>query len=92
MARAPMGPFCQSCGMPLLKPEDFGTMADGWRQNEFCHYCFAQGRFLQPDVTLDEMIEFVVKPMVQASGMDEGAARAVAEEMLPNLSRWRKAA
>nr|WP_211240309.1 zinc ribbon domain-containing protein [Aminiphilus circumscriptus] len=23
------GPFCQRCGMPLEKPEDFGTAASG---------------------------------------------------------------
>ncbi len=92
MAGEPMGPFCQSCGMPMIKPEDFGTTADGWRQNEYCHYCYADGRFLQPDVTLAQMIEFVVKPMTEATGMEAAEARALAEQMLPHLGRWRKAA
>ncbi len=89
MAMESRGPFCQSCGMPMLKPDDFGTMSDGWRQNEYCHYCYEHGRFLQPDVTLPQMIEFVVKPMALSTGMSENEARAVAQEFLPHLARWR---
>ena len=53
----PMGPFCQSCAMPLAKPEDFGTTAEGWRQNDFCHYCDEEGKFPQPDIPPGEDIE-----------------------------------
>ncbi len=90
MTREPMGPFCQSCGMPMVRPEDFGTTADGWRQNEFCHFCFAGGEFLQPHATVEQMIEYVIRPMVEATGMPEAEARAVAEEMIPSLARWQK--
>ncbi len=92
MASTPMGPFCQSCGMPLLKPDDFGTTAEGWRQNDYCRYCFAEGKFLQPDATLEQMLEFVAKPMAVSTGMSENEARAAAGEFLPYLARWRKAA
>jgi hypothetical protein len=34
------GPFCQSCGMPLEKPEDFGTGANGFRINDYCIFVF----------------------------------------------------
>ena len=86
--QAPLGPFCQSCGMPLSKPEDFGTTAERWRQNDYCHYCFQDGKFTHPDMTLAEMIEHVAKPMAQATGMTEPDARAMAEENLPRLKRW----
>ena len=47
MGERPNGPFCQSCGMPLVKPEDFGTAADGFRINDYCHFCFERrGRSL----------------------------------------------
>ena len=32
--------FCQSCGMPMEKPEDFGTSNDGGRNEEYCCYCY----------------------------------------------------
>jgi hypothetical protein len=40
-----MGPFCQSCGMPMTKPEEFGTTAGGWRQNDYCTHCYKDGEF-----------------------------------------------
>jgi hypothetical protein len=50
--------FCQSCGMPLeksVKGEDFGTNADGAKNNDYCAYCYKDGKFTQ-DVTMDGMI------------------------------------
>ena len=41
---------CQSCGMPLEKPDDFGTEANGFRINDYCHYCFQNGTFTEPNI------------------------------------------
>lgn len=53
----PQGPFCQSCAMPMEKPEDFGTSADGNRNEEYCRYCYQSGKFTDPDITREQMIE-----------------------------------
>ena len=34
-----LSPFCQSCAMPLSKPDDFGPEANGFWQNDYCSYC-----------------------------------------------------
>ena len=47
--------FCQSCGMPLTQ-EILGTNADGSKNEDYCMYCYKDGKFLQ-ECTLDEMIE-----------------------------------
>ena len=47
--------FCQSCGMPLTE-ELLGTNADGSKNEDYCIYCYKDGKFLQ-DCTMDEMIE-----------------------------------
>ena len=47
--------FCQSCGMPLTD-EILGTNADGSKNEDYCIYCYKDGKFLQ-DCTMDEMIE-----------------------------------
>jgi hypothetical protein len=49
--------ICQSCGMPLQKEEDFGTNENGSKNNEFCHFCFQNGRFTDEGITMDEKIE-----------------------------------
>ena len=48
--------FCQSCGMPLTD-EILGTNADGSKNEDYCMYCYKDGKFLQ-DCTMDEMIDF----------------------------------
>ena len=39
--------YCQSCGMPLVKAEDFATNKDGTPMSEYCIYCFKDGDFTE---------------------------------------------
>ena len=42
--------FCQSCGMPLTD-EVLGTNADGSKNEDYCMYCYKDGKFLLgPDI------------------------------------------
>jgi hypothetical protein len=81
------GPICQSCAMPLVKNEDFGTNADGTNSEEFCFHCFQAGKFLDEGITLEEKIKKNVKFGVQM-GMPEDVAKKMAENILPKLKRW----
>ncbi len=86
----PQSPVCQSCGMPLQKESDFGTNADGTPNPEYCHYCFQNGAFTQPEITLEEMISLVVKKMVAMEIMPEEQATALATNLIPTLKRWQR--
>jgi len=79
--------FCQSCGMPITSNELKGTNADGSQNSEFCTYCYQGGAYTQ-DCTMDEMIEFCVKPMCEHGGMSEEEARAQMKGFFPKLKRW----
>lgn len=47
---------CQSCGMPMARdPKGGGTEAGGAKSAKYCSHCYVDGRFTQPDITLDEM-------------------------------------
>ena len=85
----PRGPFCQSCAMPLAKPEDFGTDPAGYRVNDFCRHCFADGEFTQPAITMEAMLEQCVTVMAQHGIMAEPQARALMANVLPRMKRWR---
>ena len=89
MHTQPPGPVCQSCGMPLTKPEDFGTDAVNVHSNDYCSHCFAEGVFTAPDITMHEMLEDCVAIMTQRKVMPEAEARALMVAVLPNLKRWR---
>ena len=84
----PKGPFCQSCGMPLEKPDAFGTASTGFRINDFCHYCYQNGQFTEPGITKQGMIEKCVSIMVQQGIMPEAQARSLMTEVIPKLKRW----
>jgi len=85
-----MGLFCQSCGMPFEISADFGTNADGSANEDYCIYCYQDGKFTS-EHTLDEMIEICV-PTVTAgnSDMDEDQARKMLKEFFPTLKRWKQ--
>lgn len=85
----PRGPFCQSCSMPLMKPDDFGTDPAGYRVNDYCRHCFADGAFTEPDISMPAMLDRCVGVMDQQGIMPAPAARALLAEVLPRLKRWR---
>ena len=87
--QGPLGPFCQSCSMPMEKPEDFGTASSGYRVNDYCHYCYREGAFTDPGVTMAQMIDFCAGVMAGQGIMPEPDARLLLTETLPRLKRWR---
>jgi len=85
--------YCQSCGMPMAeaKEEDWGTNADGSRSTEYCSFCYKDGKFTEPNITLQEMIEKSAKGWSDYDpDVSYEKALAVCQEMLPKLSRWKK--
>jgi len=75
--------------MPLIKKKEFGTNKNKTRNREYCWSCFNNGKFLDEGITLQEKIkkniEFAIK-----TGWSEEQAKEIANEVLPNLKRWRK--
>ena len=83
---------CQSCGMPLQTEkagdcrgtEENGTMSEMW-----CSLCYADGKFINPDTSLEEMKQIVDRALKeQKSGF---LMRKMALMQLPTLERWKKA-
>lgn len=82
--------FCQSCGMPLARPEDHGTEADGKASQDYCQYCYQKGAFTS-SMTMEEMIDFCVPHMVAGHPeMTAEQAKAQMEQFFPMLLRWKK--
>jgi len=75
-------PICQSCGMPMLKAEDFGS-------GDYCRHCYNNGQFTNPDISIEQMIERLL-PFATKMGMSEDTARKMGHKTLPKLKRWKK--
>lgn len=82
----PKGPFCQSCAMPMAKPEEFGTNIDRSKSNEYCHYCFQNGKFTEPDITMSQMIEKCAGIMRQMKMLEAQIEQT--KTFIPMLKRW----
>ena len=85
--------FCQSCGMPLTE-DVLGTNADGSKNEDYCMYCYRDGKFLQ-DCTMEEMIEHCAQFV---GAVNEGLEKPITKEeyigimktYFPQLKRWRQ--
>ncbi len=78
---------CQSCSMPMVQKADFGTNADGSSNKEYCHYCYNNGKFIQPNATMQQVIEKSVSAMRQLK-MPETLIEQT-KKVIPTLKRWR---
>lgn len=76
--------------MPLEKPDDFGTGANGFRINDYCHYCFQNGAFTEPNITMQAMIDKCVGIMAKQGTMQEAQAKSLMFEVIPKLKRWQR--
>ena len=81
--------ICQSCGMPLKQDSDFGTTEDNNKSEEYCFYCFQNGKFLDEGITVEDKIEKNVKLAIKM-GWSEEKARNMAQDLFPKLKRWQK--
>ena len=80
--------FCQSCSMPLEHKNDLGTNADGSLNHEYCQYCYQNGQFTEPEMTMEEMIEITVRIMEEKRMSSELIEQT--KEYIPMLKRWRR--
>jgi hypothetical protein len=83
--------LCQSCGMPMKVSSDFGTKKDGTPSEKYCHYCYENGEWIQPDVTFDEFYAFSLKRF-QESDMNRVEKfflnKMYTKKFLKKLERW----
>ena len=80
---------CQSCGMPLTKNEEYGTNADGGKNEDYCVHCYKDGAFTG-NMTMDEMIAFCSQYSAEMK-MTKEESIAMMKEFFPTLKRWKQA-
>lgn len=78
--------ICESCSMPISSAELQGTEKDGSKNKEYCFYCYQQGAFVNPTMSLKEMTDLVVRKMEQFHMKTHDIDTAV--KSLPYLKRW----
>lgn len=79
--------ICQSCGMPLNDNSVLGINADGSVNNDYCKYCYTNGKFID-DVSMEKYIEMCSQFGSQA-GMTNAEMREFCTKLFPTLKRWK---
>jgi len=73
--------------MPMEKTEDFWTNADQSKSKDYCHFCFQNGKFTDPNITMEQMIDKVAG-FAKQMRMSEDQAKEMAKTFIPKLKRW----
>ncbi|MDD4300776.1 MAG: zinc ribbon domain-containing protein [Methanomicrobium sp.] len=80
--------ICQSCGMPMAKESDFGTEKGGSRSEDYCTYCYQNGAYTEPDITIDEMAKKGGAVMSQMFEIPIENAINFSKEQMSCMKRW----
>ena len=79
---------CQSCGMPLSKdPQKGGSESNGTKSTMYCSYCYVDGKFINPEMTVDQM-KVLVKGKLKEMGFP-GFIAGFFTKRIPKLERWK---
>jgi len=79
---------CQSCAMPM-KEEQYGSLVDGGKTSEYCHYCMKDGEFTT-EQSFEEAVEGNIQFWLEDCNNDEDEARKKIAEVFAELKRWKK--
>lgn len=81
--------LCQSCGLPFNEEhKHFIAKESDGSDSSYCTFCYKNGEFLNPEATIEDMIELVVPQLARKIG--EEAARQELSSLLPTLERWKR--
>ncbi len=79
---------CQCCSRPMRSDQDYGTNEGATPSTEYCDCCLLEGRWVEVDVTMQELIQRCVKIWVEHDIVAEADARTYFEQLFPTLKRW----
>lgn len=77
-----------------MTAENRGTNADGSCNEDYCAYCYKDGKFTQ-DFTMSQMIEFCLQFLDQINrqagwNLTPAQAREQMQKYFPQLKRWKE--
>jgi transcriptional regulator with XRE-family HTH domain len=81
--------ICQCCTYPLNKIEELGTNSDGTLNTDYCIYCYKEGKWVDPNLTVQGVIDYTI-PYMTSPSKTEKQARDYLSILVPTLKRWKK--
>lgn len=78
--------ICQCCGMPL-EDHNISKESDGFFNEEYCKWCYADGEYMYHD--MDDLIEICIKNMANEQFTPK-QVREYMKKLLPSLNYWKQ--
>jgi len=82
---------CQSCGMPMMAVEHFGTNNDKSQNKEYCCFCFQNGEYTDNfnfEEFLDDSLKFYEEDKAGEYTLSKDEVNLKARIKLSELRRW----
>lgn len=73
----------------MRRAEEFGTDGGGSRTRDYCRECFRDGRFAEPQITMEDLVERTVRGRWMREA-DALAFKSAVHGLLASLDRWRE--
>ena len=83
---APRTLICQCCGMPLTEDELISREADGAFNEDYCKWCYAEGKFAY--ASKDTLVDFLVSHMPNPDNVPDIQRRKMFDQGLSQLKHW----
>ena len=84
---APRRLVCQCCGMPLTEDGMLSREPDGFFNEDYCKWCYADGAFIY--ASKDSLLDFLIGHMPNPDGLSDDARRAEYDGYLSQLKHWK---
>ena len=78
---------CQCCTYPLKDLDEISTNKDGTWNTDYCIYCYKDGEWVDPNLTVQGVIDYTI-PYMTTPTVSADEARKRLEKWVPTLKRW----
>ena len=79
--------ICQCCGMPLEDDEMIGRDKDGSINEDYCKWCYAEGKFVYQ--SRESLLDYLVEHMPNPDNLGVDDRRAQFNIYLSQLKHWK---
>lgn len=79
--------ICQCCGMPLNEDDLISREQDGSYNEDYCKWCYADGRFAYP--SKESMLDYLVSHMPNPDNLKDEDRRGQFDLYLSQLKHWK---
>lgn len=81
--------ICQCCGMPLTEDDMVSRESDGFFNESYCKWCYADGNFAY--ATKDSLLDFLLGHMPNPDNTPDETRRTQYDSYLSQLDHWKDA-